>query len=311
MAEEKLRNSVRLVGYLKETTLDERTSQNGRKFITGFITVAIDEFNTNRVKFLVFEDKNKDKYDALSKFLPENVISVASYLKANPQATFAVAANMAAKVWVMSQFEEFASRSGEREKTAVTLKGFNIGYCDENKQFVPCATFEVDAYIDSIDNEIEDEKETGRLILNTIVPAFQDLVYRISFVAPVEGNVAKYIKEKYHSGDFARLGGDLIAMRVKVMEEAEERVDAFGDEPQQYTTRFIRERLLRSGNKVNAFLTNDQIKKGLAVRETEMDKNGQRKTSGASKAEEAAPAENPVQAQPATTITSNPNDFDF
>ena len=113
------RNSVKLVGFLKETTLDVRTSTSGKQFIWGNITVAIDEFNTHRVKFTVYKEDNEQKYDALSKFLPSNTVSIASYLKSTPTATFATASQMAAKVWVMGGFEEFASRSGEKEKSMV------------------------------------------------------------------------------------------------------------------------------------------------------------------------------------------------
>ena len=314
MSEKKLQNSVRFVGYLQETTLEEKVSQKGRKFITGNVVVAVDEFNKHKVRFIIFEDQGKERYEAISKFLPDNVISVASYLKSTPTATFAVASNMAAKIWIAAEFEEFVSRSGEKERTGVTLKGNSMGYCDENKKFVPDATFEVDTYIDSLVEEVEEEKETGRLIVNTIIPDYKGLAYRVDFIAPVEDNTAKFLREKYHSGDFAHLKGNLVAMRVNIATEVEELEDSFGGgSTQQYTTRFVRERRIKGGNRIEAFLTAEQVKQGLALREVEMDKNGQRRAAAAAAREEGstATAEEPTPAPAPVKPVANANDFDF
>ena len=324
MAQEKatsFRNSVRLVGYLKETTLDERVSQAGRHFITGKVTIALDEFNTHRVSFLVFKEDNAEKYEALTKFLPTNTVSIASYLKTTPTANFATASTMAAKVWAMAAFEEFASRSGEREKTMVNLKGFSMGLVDPDKAFTPAATFEIDCYMEKIEEEVEDDTVTGRLLLDVIVPAYKGLVYRIPLVAPVEDNVAKYIKAKYKVGDTARLEGNLVAMKVQIQNEDEEATEYFGKPvAQQFTTRFVRENIILRGSKdpipqgAKGSISTEVVKKGLAQRETVMDENGQRRANGiaANKAKEAeqTPAPAPVE-KPASSLAVNPEDLDF
>lgn len=322
MAQEKttsFRNSIRLVGYLKETTLDERVSQAGKHFITGKVTIALDEFNTHRVSFLVFKEDNAEKYEALSKFLPNNTVSVASYLKTTPTANFATASAMSAKVWVMAAFEEFVSRSGEKEKTMVSLKGFSMGLVDPNKAFNPSATFEVDCYIEKIEDELEDDKPTGRLLLDTIVPAYKGLVYRIPLVAPVEDNVAKYIKAKYKVSDTVRLQGNLVAMKVQIQNEDDDEPEFFGKPTgQQFTTRFVRENVILRGSKdpitqgETGSISNDAVKTGLTIREKVMDENGQRRANG-KVAQEAAPEVEPEPAAvpPATDPSADKDDFDF
>lgn len=311
------RNSVRLVGYLKETTLEEKVSQSGKHFITGNITVALDEFNTHRVRFVVFKEDNADKYASLSKFLPANTVSIASYLKATPTANFTTASAMAAKIWVMATMEEFASRSGEKEKSMMMLKGFSIGLVDAEKPFVPTAAFEADAYIDSIEDELDDDDTvTGRLLIGAILPAYKGMVYRIPLVAPVEDNIAKYMKKVYKVGDTARLSGRLVAMRVQLANEEETETEFFGKvDEQQYTTRFVREIIIEKGPKTpiaqgeEGSISSESIKNGLALREVEMDKNGQKKSVAQSQPDESKPAEAPVAKT--NTAASNKEDFDF
>ena len=331
MAQEKsksFRNSVRLVGYLKETTLEERVAQNGKHFITGKVIVAVNEFNTQRVSFLVFEEDNKEKYDALKKFLPENTISIASYIKSTEnKANFATATGMAAKVWVMAGFEEFVSRSGEREKTMINLKGFSMGACDPDKTFNPTAEFEVDCYFESLTDEVENDEPTGRLLVNVIVPAYKELVYRIPMVAPVEDNVAKYLKGQYKVGDTARIKGQLVAMKVEIANDNEEETECFGKQMEkQVTTRFIRENVILSGPKkpieqgAEGSITTEMVKKGLALRETLMDENGQKRAKAIANkennqeepAEKPAPVKQKLETAPAQDGSSaNPEDLDF
>ena len=329
------RNSVKLVGFLKETTLNERVSSNGKHFITGNITVAIDEFSTHRVRFSVFQEDNSDKYETLRKFLPNNIVSIASYIKATPTANFATASAMAAKVWVMAGFEEYATRKGENEKSTTLLKGYTIGTADPDKEFKPSATFEVDAYIKDIEEEVEgdedDEKPTGRLLLNVLLPGYKELVHQIPLVAPVEDNVAKFIKANYSVGDTARLSGDLVAMRVQLDNQDEEKEkDYFGKEvEQQYTTKFIREYVITRGPKTpikegeEGSISTEEVKKGLALRENLMVENGKRKPKDAAEGDAAKTDEEKVEdapvAQPAPAAASakasaagsNDDDFEF
>ena len=320
------RNSVKLVGFLKESTLSERVSNNGKHFITGNITVAVNEFNTHRVRFTVFQEDNADKYDALTKFLPSNTVTIASYLKSTPTANFATAASMAAKVWVMAGFEEYAVRKGENEKSSVVLRGYTIGTPDPEKTFLPSATFELDTYIKSMEPEVDDETPTGRLLVEAVVPAYKDLVYIIPLVAPVEDNVAKFMGAKYEIGDTARLSGNLVAMRVQLNNEEddgeEKEPEYFGKQSdQQYTTRFIREYVITRGptkpikQGEEGSISNESVTKGLAIRETTMEENGKRKpketeeSSSSESVQAAEPAPAPVAESKAPA--ANSEDFDF
>ena len=309
----KFRNSVVLVGYLKETTLVEKVSQGGRHFITGNITVAVSEFDTHRVRFLVFQDNSAEMYEKLTKFLPNNTVSVASYLKSTPTANFNTAASMAAKIWVVASLREFASRDGERVKTMPVLDGFNIGKCDPDKTFDPKSDFEVDAYIESMEDEADENgNATGRLLVSALIPGYKGIMYRVPMVAQVEMNTAKYMKNVYNVGDTALLKGKLLAMKVTLQKDEGAESEFFGEvEEQQYTTRFVREIVIKGGSKkpipqgAEGSISKESVKEGLVLRETEMDKNGQHKGT-----KEAAPAEDPAPAKTTPTQTQTAPGFD-
>ena len=306
------RNFVLAVGFLKETTLELKSSSDGRRFISGNVTVAVDEFNTHRVRFLVFEDQLKDKFDAVEKFLPNNVVSIASYLKANPTANFAVASGMAAKVWVTGTLEEYAKIKGENETSSITLAGAKIGFSDPEK-FEPKATFEVEGVVASIADEVVDEKATGRVNLGLYIPAYKELIYKADFVVNAENNAAKYVKEKFAEGDSLLIKGNLVAMVIKTVNEEtddEEDVDSFGDPiTPQYTTRFVREMVVTGGKRVDDLLTKKQITAGLVARTELATSRGKAEKERALK--KAAAAEETHDSIPSAAPAANKDDFDF
>lgn len=329
MAQEKsksFRNSVRLVGYLKETTLEERVAENGKHFITGSVQVATDEYNVHFVNFFVFEEDNQEKYDAIKKYLPQNTISVASYLKTTDnKANFATAAGMAAKVWVMAAFEENTRRSGERETARVNLKGFSIGTCDPNKTFTPTSEFEVDGYIEEIEPEKVDEEETGRLNVKLLIPGYKGIMHRVPFVVGTEDNAAKGFAKKYKVSDTARLKGVLTTMVIR--KDNEETESYFGrEEPRQVTTTFRRERIITVGptapisQGAEGCITTEAVKEGLAKREVAIDERSKRRAKAVADkesdkeepAEKPAPVNQKLETAPAQDNSStNPEDLDF
>lgn len=308
------RNFALVVGYLKETTLELKSSSDGRRFISGNVTVAVDEFNSHRIRFVVYEDQAKEKFDAVEKFLPSNVVSVASYLKSNPTANFAVASSMATKVWVTGALEEYVKLKGENETRSVNVSGIKIGFSDPEK-FEPKATFEIDGVISSVDDEVVDEKATGRATLGLYVPAYKDLIYLMNFVVQKENNAAKYVKEKFAVGDSIHLNGNLVSMMTRTLNEDddnEELTDSFG-EPSvpQYTTRFTREMVVTGGSRITSdLLTKKAITDGLVAREQLAISRGKKAAERAA-AKEAEAGEEPVANTAKHTSAVNADDIDF
>lgn len=311
-------NTVKVVGYLKENKLERIVNSRGAQVITGSLTIATDKLSSHRIQFYVSEfmksGEESEDYNNLLALLPENTITIASFLKENPEADFATAANAASKIWVIARFEEYASRTGERVRSMITLKGFKAGFAKADKPFTPCAEFTVDVYINELTPEVVDEEETGRIILEGLIPKYDGSVDKIDFIAGTEDGIADYIKKNYHQGDTVNLTGDVVNLQERhLVADAEDENAHFGRPASgpQYETKFIHERRICGGSTtaLREGFAADVIKEGLATREIKMTENGERAMAKA-QASPAAPAK-PTSAPKKVETPVNSDDIDF
>ena len=304
MAEQKKitrQNSVHIVGFLQENTLEKVSIQDKGEVVRGNLIIATDETSRYKVSFYVPQYlKNGDEsadFTSLLELLPEKTTSIAKYLKTNPGTTYEMATEAASKLWVVARFEEFASAEGERSRSMITLKGFKAGFKQETEDtpFTPHAEFTVDAYIESIKNEVkyadendEEGTETGRLIVTGLLPVFDESVYKIEFIAPVENGIAEFMSHTYSKGVTATLKGNLVNIDKKVLKEDSESEEEFFGVPAgpQYKTVFIRERII-TGLSKRPILQGEEksislefVKKGLAKRLVKAQENGKREAKG-------------------------------
>lgn len=298
------KNSVHITGYLKENLLELITDKDGNEVIRGSMTVATSSIDSHKVTFYVphFDKSGNpmEAFDSLEALLPEKTISVASYLKNTPTATFDTAANGSTKVWVQARFDEYAKQKGEREDSSILLKGFKAGFktATDSSPFVPRAEFSVDVYIDKMTEEVVDDKPTGRLWIYGIMMGYNNVAQKINFVAPTEDGIADYIRENYHPTDTVTLNGDVVNIYEKeLIENPEAESNFFGRASggKQYETTFTRERRIRGGSKTpikqgeeGCFKAED-IKQGLVNRNEKMVANGKRDKARSEEETSAAP----------------------
>lgn len=305
-------NTVKVVGYLKENNLEEITNSRGDRVVRGTLILATDKINSHKVQYYVAEttsagEKSKD-FESMHDLLPENTITIASFLKENPDADFDTAANAASKIWTIARFEEFASRSGERVRSIPTLKGFRAGFAKAEKApFTTCAEFEVDIYINDMSDEVadgENGEKTGRVLIEGLIPRYDKSVDKIDFVAVTEDGVAEYIRKNYKIGDTVRINGDVVNLSERQVVESDDDDSAhFGrasSSAPQYETKFIHERRVCGGSKKplseddSAYISTELVKDGLANREIKMAENGAKAAAKAqatpNDTEEAKPA---------------------
>lgn len=319
--EKKRVNRVKIVGFIKENNLEKIRSAKDMDVIRGSLVVATDKISSHRVQFWVPEflhnGSESEDYKALESLLPENTISVASYLKNNTEANFADAIEVATKVWVLATLEEYATRKGERETSVATLRGFKAGVSktSEEKPFVPCAEFDVDIYVNKLEPEVDESgAETGRLLVEGLIPKYDNSVDKIEFIAVAEDNVAAYINANYHPGDTATIKGDVVSIQERILKE-QDTTEFFGRTPDpQYETKFIRERRILGGSAKpikqgeEGCISSDFVREALLLREEKMQRNGQRAQDKERAAEEQ---EAPRAAAPRSSGFSGSEDMDF
>lgn len=306
MAEQKKtkQNSVHIVGYLKENNLEQVSIQDKGEVIRGSLIIAVDETSNYKVQFYVpavtKNGEDSKDFELLSEILPEKTESIAHYLKTNPGSTYETASQNATKIWALARFEEFASIVGERSRSMVTLKGFKAGVKQESEEspFNPHAEFTVDIFVNKItaekeyaDEEDEIGTDTGRLIIEGLIPVFDESVYSIEFIAPAEGGIAEFVGNTYKQGDTATLKGELVNIDKKILKEDNNEEEFFGvPAGPQYKTIFIRERVIRGLSKKpihqgeSDCITLAAVKTGLAKRLTKAQENGKRAANGTNNA---------------------------
>lgn len=284
------KNSVRIVGYLKENLLELTTDKFGKQVIRGSVVVAVNEIDSHKIQFYVNStDRNGQINENFEKFrdlLPSNTISIASYLKENPTANFALASSMASKIWVMARFEEFITHKDNKDISMILLKGYKAGFktATDTAPFVPSAAFTCDVYIELLTKELNEAGEdTGRILLQGILPVYDGSVYRIEFVAPADQNIAKYVNDNYQVTDTVTLTGDVLSLVESVaVENKEAKSESFGrsfGDGRQYVTKFTRERRIYGGSTTPIHLgeegsiTREEVKDGLAKRELKIKKD--------------------------------------
>lgn len=316
-------NTVNIRGFLKENTLEQVVNTNGDRVIRGALLIATDALNAHKVQFYIpetkFNGEHSADFDRLLELLPSNTVSLASFLKDSNSIDFDTAANAATKVWAIGRFDEYATRSGERTTSMVTVKGMRAGLATADKgPFTPKAEFTTTIYINKMSPEQDEaENNTGRICIEGIVPKFKGNVDMIDFVAVTENGVADVVKANWHEGDTVKVEGDLISLAIRKKIEEDDGSTFGRTHAPQYETTFIRERRIVGGSKNpikgDGEITKDMVREGLAIREEKMIENGLRAQKNSSRgfSANAAPASPAAANFPTGSGFPGGDDMDF
>lgn len=208
-------NIVSIEGYLKENTLQRFVTRGGKDAISGALTVALDESQDYRMRFMACRyNANGGEnrlYGVLSSLLPESTVSIATLLKSNPEMSFEQAKLQCSKVWMRGQFEAYDHKDSRGEvQTSITIRGMNAGFkTGESKTpFTLKASFEVEGYVDNIKPEKANGEETGRVTVTLAMPDYyNETVIPIDFICETK-EVVSYI-DQYQKGDTGHFVGEV------------------------------------------------------------------------------------------------------
>ena len=200
-------NKVIVEGVLKENNLEKAKDANGKTIIKGDIVVQIAENEEVTVKFYTNEitktGKENPSYKSLSTVV-ENYISVADCLKASEPTTNAT------KVLVKGAKLRINDYYNEKKKDLSSYVEIGGSFVSTAKEevYAPRAEFEMECFIANMKPEInKEDEETGRLIVNVIVPVYGGKV--VPFTLLAEGDIADFLNVNYEKNKTAFLMGDV------------------------------------------------------------------------------------------------------
>lgn len=264
-------NSIEIEGVLLEKDM-EYTEVRGKEAIRGKLSIRTDENSVHTVEVFSYlktiDSKTKQERD---NGIGKGLVTVKDTFKA--VADEGVGEDNADKVRVdmgSIRKNEYYGRDGQ-------LKSYNqysaqfINRVKAGEEYDPRAKFGIETYIQNVIPEIRGDEETGRLIINGLVPLYGGKIVPIDFVVENEKAVA-YIEQNYEVGNTVKIFGRIVntIQTVKTVEEV-----AFGDDVETIKEYTVRELLVTGGTppydeeNPHAYTT-EQIQKALVERETEL-----------------------------------------
>lgn len=263
-------NNVSIEGIVKEKNLEVKVYE-GKTNISGTVSIETGENAIHTIKVFVNEitkdGKENNGFKGM-KTVMEEYVSVAEGLAKGLSET--EAKGNATKVTVNK-----GKLSLNDYYIAGDLKSypqFPANYIKRIKStFSPKAEFEIEMFFSKINKEIKDSEETGRLLIEGIVPLYGGKVVPIQFVA--DGDVATYLDNNYETGKTGKVWGELInTVDVKL-----ERNSGFGKEQEKKIEKTKHELLITGGEETQYSEDSDkaysveQIKKAMAERDIMLD----------------------------------------
>ena len=263
-------NSVKIEGLLRELKLEEKDD-----VISGEVIIATDPQSEHAVrvyaKRLTNEGKPNTAYKGLQTLINESKdTSIAALMKEGR--SLDEAQSMATKIRIGGKTggqlgrNEFYAGAEFVSRPSVSANYFHRIV---DKSFSPKAEFEVECYFDKIRKETKDSEETGRIIIDAIIPCYNGVVIPMEFVA--DGETAEYIEANYEAKKTGRIWGEVI----NVVERVVTKKSGFGKDKEDIQTNYTREFLITGGKEEqydeddkNAYPT-EVIQAAMKVRESE------------------------------------------
>lgn len=259
-------NRVKIEGVVKEIRLEEKDD-----VISGDVVIQTDEKSEHVVSVYVNKHTKSGGENKAFKGMEtvmNDYVSVAGLMKSGKTHDEAISEATCVRINNGKlDRQEFYTPSGEFVSNARISSNFISRITDDC--FEPKAEFEVECYIDKIRKEIKDNEETGRIIIDTIMPLYGGKVVPQQFVAADE--VAEYIEDNYAAKQTAMFWGDVI----NIAERNVIKKSGFGKDKEDVRVNYKRELIITGGgnepydDEDPKAYTTKQIQEAWKVRETE------------------------------------------
>lgn len=214
-------NKIGITGVVKEHKLSLQKNDKKEEYINGSLIIKAGEFKEIELRVFVSKLKKdgtvKKNFETLKKFIDKEYDTMATN-KENA-ATISIYGNDN----FAPQLKE--ERYANQTKTEVITKiscdlGFgNIRVADFQEEEYK-ATFDIEMFVTSIDEEMKDDEETGRVIVKGFTPIYGGDVMEMKIIAGKivdeegEYDFAEDIRDGVDAGDTVNFWGDINFMKI-------------------------------------------------------------------------------------------------
>lgn len=243
MAEKKLNqglNRVEIVGTLKEKNLEIKKKEDGSEYITGKLTIKSEE--TNEIEVSLFANKLTNEGKESSLFKGYKTI-LDEYVSSDEIATQELEGVVADRVQVDGEIgvNDYFGKDGLKSFSQV--KGKFIKRV--KPEIEDKSSFDVEMYIQSIKPEKNKEQvETGRFVVQGILPIYNEKVIPIEFVVTDEDGVADFVESNFEKGQTVNFWGKV----VSAVTITSKKKKGFGKDNENINSSTKRELLITGGD---------------------------------------------------------------
>ena len=274
-------NSVVLEGVLKEKKIMDLKTRDGSKALSGSLTVVTGE-NSEHVIAVSYSSEFKkgdgkhppeknSAYAGIARIRDEYV-SVADLMQQGK--SYAEAMNGATKIRVtlgrLELNDYYADHGNGQLISTPRIASAYFHRVPDSEFKMRSPHFDVECFIDKMIPEVVNDEETGRLIMQVVIPAYKGNVYPMTFVTTKEAGA--YISNNYEPHRTCRVYGEVI----NTVKTVETRKAGFIKEEVETQTTRVSELLVDNGDPSvydeddkRSFALAD-IQAAMRVRETEM-----------------------------------------
>ena len=277
-------NYVEIEGFLEENNLEKKVLDEGtdkeRKIIAGNLVIGVNEEAKYKVEFYANEKNANGDESKLYKGL-ETVIN--EYVSRAQALNNNLGEDAISKVNIKGAKLTVNDYWDEDKKTMYTTVRLRASFVNRvTAEFKPKATFDVEAYFESIEKEVVDGAETGRVKAECIIPVYNGAVIPVTFYTTEDktyGDIGAYLLEHYSTGKSAPIGGSIRC----IAKTNTTTVAGFGAPVERTFTNYVYEYIIERGAAEQYLVTDaknfdkNTIKSAMQYRNEQLE---QKKTNG-------------------------------
>lgn len=269
-------NEVYVCGVLKDLNIEEKTTADGRKFVSGVATIRVEQetngsLYTSEVPVRMFSMEKKS--DGVTP--NANYTRIVNYANQFTSLSAVEDPAMASKVICQGQTCNLKENAYfDKAKNTLYQKGFQVegNFLNAKRDSDDeAARFEVVGVIGKTRDEMKGDEPTGRLLVDFIIIGYQGKVGVVTLVA--EEAARAHIEQNWENGDTVKVAGDIV-MSFKTIEEVDD--SGFGKPIVRKRTVGTRELVITGGSRsgFDPDLSYDatDIKEALAERQANLEK---------------------------------------
>lgn len=277
-------NKVTVVGTLVEKNFEDKSYTNSTtgetvEKIVGTLSVRTGENEVHQIRLESNKLTKAGKENGLYKgyvTVRDQYVSVADVAEAAKNGQELVADEVSVNGELTTN--EYYGQDGKLRQFQ-QIKGKFVNRLRETDDKTPRAQFEIDIFVDKVRPEIKDEDETGRAIVEGLVPTFNS-IFPYTFTVIPEGS--DFFLNDLQRGQTLKVYGNILNVKKEHVKTVE---SAFGQPIEETSYTYVSESLINNAkvpyeeDSANAF-NPEGIKERLTKREVYLEQQKSRSNSG-------------------------------